>query len=220
MVRLRLPPDTVERHLVGRRLLGPLVGKRVLDVGGRPGQAAAFFPEATVVAANVDEPADVLLDAAVLPFADVSFDAVLSMDVLEHVEPQFRQMHIEELIRVTRGPVLVATPFGTDEHRAVEEDLRAWYRARAGRSHTFLDEHLAFGLIDAEAVASLVAMHDFAACYHGDARRAATIFRATLDLRTRPWRALPLFRELLRWPDTSLSSEPHPYVNRVFLIRS
>ena len=59
----------------------------MLDLGGLPRQLEGFLTESEVVAANVRTPADVIIPADHLPFADASFTATTSLDVLEHVPP-------------------------------------------------------------------------------------------------------------------------------------
>jgi len=98
------------------------VRPRVLDIGGgRSGLAALLYPQAEVVAVDLDPalgaqaPADApqlfaCADACSLPFADGTFDAVTLFDVLEHVETD--RAAAAEALRVVRpgGQVLVSTP--------------------------------------------------------------------------------------------------------------
>ena len=204
---------------MARSLLGPLRGARVADVGGRPGQAARVFRGADVVAINVDEPADVVFDGVSLPFPDASFDAALSMDVLEHVEPAQRDRHVAELVRVSSGPVLVSAPLGTPEHRAIEEERQAWCTVHSGAPHPFLADHLRLGLPDVAEVERLARAFGLAAHFHGDAREAAETLQRTALLRRRPWLAVPLALRLARrFPDLRLSVAPGPFTNRVFLV--
>src|SRR4029453_18161840 len=60
--------DTWERHLLVPALVRD--ARSVLDVGGLPGQLDAFLPGAKVLAANISEPADLLVDPAELPVRD------------------------------------------------------------------------------------------------------------------------------------------------------
>ena len=115
MTRLRLAPDTAQRH----RLLAGLAGEAhtVLDVGGVEGQLAAFMPTARVTSVNVDEAAAVRFDGETLPFEDAAFDIVTSADVLEHVAPQGRARHVQECARVARRRVVLCCPSGPRARR-------------------------------------------------------------------------------------------------------
>jgi len=90
---------------------------RVLDIGGgRSGFADLLYPGADAVTLDYDptqRPADrpfICGDARNLPFADASFDAVLLLDVLEHIEDD--RAVAREARRVARpgGVILVSTP--------------------------------------------------------------------------------------------------------------
>src|SRR5947209_6118432 len=70
----------------------------VLDVGGRGNELARLLPQARVISANVEPPADVLVSGDQLPFPDGSFDMVTSCDVLEHIPPNRRQLHVAEVV--------------------------------------------------------------------------------------------------------------------------
>ena len=211
-LRLTCPRDTWERHvLVARAVERP---GTVLDVGGRPGELAAFLPGSRVTALNVDEPADVVASDERLPFPDGSFDVVTSLDVLEHLSRERRRSHLEELVRVARSQVLACCPLGTKAHVQAEEELAAWYESVAGSPHRFLQEHLANGLPTEAELRGLIRdlAFSFELSFHGDFRRTEEIFRASVrsDL-------LRYGREVLRPADTALSATPNDHTNRAFL---
>jgi hypothetical protein len=209
--RLRLPPDTRDRHAAVAQLLGGPA--TVLDVGGTPGVLAAYL-RAEVTAANIEPPADVIVDPERLPFADGSFDAAVSIDVLEHLPPGRRAAHIAELRRVSRGRVVVACPVGGKGHAASERDLAAWYRRATGHEHRYLDEHLHHGLPKPDELRALGGELWF----QGDYREAAAAFRD--DVLARRGNSRALMRALRRragCPDPELRAEPGEYANRAFL---
>lgn len=92
-------------------------------------------------------------DARALPFADASFDAVVCLDVLEHIPPGDRPKVLGELRRVCAGRLLVACPTG---ELALETDRRLAerYRARGADAPAWLTEHLAHGLPEPQELAA------------------------------------------------------------------
>lgn len=98
-------PDWVRRDRRGE-LLGPVAGKRVLDVGSGAGEWALYLAEcgARVVATDVsgesmrqvraaaatlgfaDRLETVVLDAHRMPFADASFDLIHGQFILHHLD--------------------------------------------------------------------------------------------------------------------------------------
>ena len=178
-------PDTVERHLIVADLLGSPA--RVLDVGGLPGQLNGYLPESEVVAANVTEPADVLIPPDHLPFGDGSFTATTSLDALEHVPPANRAGFVAEMLRVTERRSVLCCPLGSPEHDALEAEIDDWYRQLTGDGHPWLREHLEHGL---PTLASLEALYGAAGAdvqfrFHGDARVTGHQFRTAVLARRR-----------------------------------
>ncbi|MHC4471509.1 MAG: class I SAM-dependent methyltransferase [Planctomycetota bacterium] len=81
-------------------------------------------------------------DARRLPFRNGAFDLVLSLDMLEHLDPDDRPPVVRELARVSRDHVVVAFPCGTPAQtveRRLAEKLRAAKRPVPG----WLVEHSA-----------------------------------------------------------------------------
>ncbi len=151
-------PDVVAQRKAVREALAIEPGERVLDIGAGPGflaaeLAACASPNGMVVgtdfsdsmlaiaAARVGSGGDAELrfehaDACALPFADASFDAVVSTQVYEYVEDI--AMALQELARVLRpgGRALV---LDTDWGSIV------WHSRDAARMQRVLDawaEHL------------------------------------------------------------------------------
>jgi SAM-dependent methyltransferase len=92
-------------------------------------------------------------DARALPFADASFDAVVCLDVLEHISPGDRPAVLGELRRVCAGRLLVACPTG-ELALAADRRLADRYRSRGAEAPGWLTEHLAHGLPEPQELAA------------------------------------------------------------------
>jgi hypothetical protein len=216
---LGMAPDTAERH----RIVASLASspRTVLDVGGVRGQLAPFLPGAEITAVNVSGDGNVTFDGVTLPFPDGSFEAVTSLDVLEHIAPAQRPRHLDECLRVASRVVVLCCPAGTPEHVAAERELADWYAGVFGSRHPFLEEHLAIGLPSPAELAELAARAGGRLRFHGDFRRTNAEFRITMLARHRPSpRRLARFaRTRLRtaegWPLTAAATAVS---NRAYLV--
>ncbi|MCX6032305.1 MAG: class I SAM-dependent methyltransferase [Chloroflexi bacterium] len=127
--------------------------RRILDVGcGSKGGVTAYLHRP---ACGVDLTFDlervryhplltpVAASGAALPLADGAMDAVLCLDVLEHLAPANRRGVLAEMARVVRddGLLAVGVPCSAATRR-VEEQLAAEFQRRTGRVHPKLGEHL------------------------------------------------------------------------------
>ncbi len=126
----------------------------ILDVGDPYGTLDRLFPDDRTVSADVyaeelpprDRHEHVLASGFELPFPDDSFDLVTCHDTLEHVPLERKTEFIAELLRVSRGPVLVVAPFADPRTSRCEELANAYYVARLGHEMYQLTEHAASGL--------------------------------------------------------------------------
>ena len=140
-------------------------GIRVLEVGSGSG-GAAEWTDAEIVGVDpafertserkrpnlIEHPGSV----TAIPMPDASFDAVLCLDMLEHVPPADRPQAIAELTRVLApgGRLLLTFPSGPAAEK-LDRWLAAAYAARHGKPHPWAAEHLDLGLPDANEIAAL-----------------------------------------------------------------
>ncbi len=224
VVKLRMAPDTAERHAIVARLAG--APRTVLDVGGVSGQLEPFMPGAQIRSINVSGDADEQFDGDRLPYPDGSFDVVTSLDVLEHIPRPARPRHVAEIARVARDRVVLCCPHGSPAHDAAERDVAAWYTEIAGRPHPFLAEHIELGLPTGDELRELAraAGDGWSATlrFHGDFQVSNAAFRAGVLARHRPApRRLARYaraRVGARPTDLSLSDRPLPHSNRSYLV--
>ena len=126
---------------------------RILDVGDPFGTIAPLFPDDKTVSIDVyadnphrDNHTPLLGSGFALPFADASFDIVACHDVFEHLPAEGRNDFVAEMLRVSRGPVLVLAPFADPRVARSELLVNGYFTARVGHSLPALDEHYEFGL--------------------------------------------------------------------------
>lgn len=124
-----------------------------LDVGSGASGLAAWWPGRVTgvdLRFDGDPPANLTpVHGSVLelPFPDRSHEAVVSVDVMEHLPPEVRRQAFAELLRVSSRFVWVAFPSGAAATRA---DRRlAALGAKAGRETPgWLRDHLEYGVPD------------------------------------------------------------------------
>jgi hypothetical protein len=154
---LDLPFDQYARHRIVQRVAahartacggGRL---RVLDVGGYPCLTPRFLPDDDVVVMDVvaGEAGDaryVRADGAALPFADRAFDLIVSLDSLEHVRAERRADYVAELLRASRGYVVLIAPFASEETVLAERLLAEFVLVVNQEEQPQLREHREYGL--------------------------------------------------------------------------
>ena len=222
--------DVYERHTVVRDLLagvlGPDAAATVLDVGGRRGLLAAYVPYA-VTAVNPDGTGDQTIDGAALPYAAASFDAVVTIDTLEHVPPAQRAAFLRMCYGVARRVLVVAAPFGSAEHSARERELNVQYAAVFGAPHPYLAEHVANGLPtldDLHAAVDGLQPAAWRLAFAGDYRWQAAVFERAMAAARRPrWQAaaLNLYNQAISralFHPVALRDTPDAWANRFYLV--
>jgi SAM-dependent methyltransferase len=149
--------DTALRYEMVLRLLAERwrPGMRVLEVGSGSGGVAEYLSyPVTGVDPAFERTAERSTEwlsrvpgrADALPLEDASFDAVLCVEVVEHLGPEEREPALREMVRVLRPGGRLILTFPADE-TALELDrwLDDAYRARHGKPHPWVAEHLSEG---------------------------------------------------------------------------
>jgi len=85
--------------------------------------------------------------ATTLPFADNSFDTVLSVDCLEHIPHQLHSQVFAEMLRVAKKQVIISLPCGEAAYK-LDKKLDRYYLNKFGQRHHFLEEHVVNGQIN------------------------------------------------------------------------
>ncbi|MBK8102682.1 MAG: class I SAM-dependent methyltransferase [Cellvibrionales bacterium] len=101
-------------HSIASKLKEKADGKklRILDVGGGDGSLAAFLPEMDYCLVEPDTNG---ISGTHLPFADQSFDYVVSCHVLEHIPIESRELFLDQLISKASKGLLLLNPFHVEE---------------------------------------------------------------------------------------------------------
>jgi SAM-dependent methyltransferase len=81
-----------------------------------------------------------------LPFASGSFDAVVALEVLEHIAIRDRPSFLADCLRVARHGAIFSCPNGVSQVIEAERWAAAAYRDRHDAPHPYLVEHAEFGL--------------------------------------------------------------------------
>ncbi len=76
-----------------------------------------------------------------LAFRDLSFDAVVVSDVMEHLAPERRSVLVQEVLRVARKVAIFGYPCGPLAF-ALDEKLRQNYQRRGLATPVWLEEHM------------------------------------------------------------------------------
>jgi SAM-dependent methyltransferase len=88
-------------------------------------------------------------DVAELPFSDGEFDAVVALDLLEHLPSDLRPVALTELARVTARRLVVGCPCG-ERALAADRWLSRYYRIQPRAIPPWLVEHLENGFPPAQ----------------------------------------------------------------------
>ncbi len=160
LIKYLLPPDVFFRHLLVARELSKIPDlKTVLDVGGSLGEFRKFRNDLKVVTADVIG-GDVIYGGDRLPFKDSGFDAVVSIDTLEHVPPLKRVELVGEWLRVAKDILVMIAPYASAAHLKYEQKLKKDYENKRKKIPEYLEEHLKYGLVTDRQVVEITRKYD------------------------------------------------------------
>ena len=124
--------------------------KRLLDAGGFDGALALFLPEHEI---DVIDPATTGGSVLSIPSGDGSYDAVVAVDVLEHIEPNDRSKALSEFARVCSRHIILNYPC-RDSKEAQELALKL-------TNNTLIKEHVEWELPDSDWVLTQLSKFGF-----------------------------------------------------------
>lgn len=160
----RYPDQSTEvalRYLPVVRMLKAAGTRKVLEVGsgdlGLTPYSSDFELTGLDRSFERDNPAmgQVSGTATSLPFEDHSFDAVISVDSLEHVPEDSREEVVAEMLRTASGMAVIAVPSGPGAE-AQDRFLANRYRQVRGEDYHFFSDHLQNGLPDREELKMMI----------------------------------------------------------------
>ena len=154
-----IPFDHYQRYAATAALIDALAmpTATVLEVGAnRQRLLASFLPHSKLVFSDLFEQAGVddfvQADASALPFADERFDAVVALDVIEHMPVHLRAKAAAEMARVAARLVVIACPLDQPWVHAAEHDANGVWRNYFGEDYPWLAEHKEFGLVAGDEI--------------------------------------------------------------------
>ena len=122
----------------------------ILDVGGYDGALGLFLPDAQL---DLIDPATTGGSVLDLPVSDASYQAVVAVDVLEHIEPGSREKALSELSRVSAQYVILNYP--------CDDSREAQHLVFELTQNTLIREHVEWALPDSNWVLEELSRHGF-----------------------------------------------------------
>lgn len=125
--------------------------KNILEVGSGSSGLGEFLEDKFVgcdihFARNINKNLIPVISSALnLPFEDNSFELVVALDLLEHIEERNREKVIKELIRVSQNYIIISCPCG-EKAELSENILMHWFKITKKAIPDWLLEHRQYGL--------------------------------------------------------------------------
>jgi hypothetical protein len=136
-----------ERHFLMAHLAVSFNPQKILDFGGEGFLSSFMNPQIIVDTVNINNKGNIPYRDTHIDLHDKSYDVVVSLDTFEHVDPKLRPVLLDELCRVARTSVIIATPYGSMEHIQYERELLANLPSTTNQTfRQYLKEHIDYGL--------------------------------------------------------------------------
>lgn len=148
--KLNLSWDRFVRLKAAAEVIRDRSPARLLDAGGYDGALALFLPHQEI---DVIDPATTGGSVLKIPAPDGSYDAVVAVDVLEHIQPKDRARALAELARVATRLVVLNYPC-QDSKSAQELALKL-------TNNALIKEHVQWDLPDSNWVLGELANYGF-----------------------------------------------------------
>jgi SAM-dependent methyltransferase len=110
--------------------------ERVLDIGSGGSSYATYFPNRVTVDIDPERHPEIVADAAALPFADASFEFILSTEMLEHVLDPVKVLAEMHRVLAPGGTLILTTRFVYQLHDAPHD---YWRYTRPNLERLFSD---------------------------------------------------------------------------------
>ncbi|MHB8793325.1 MAG: class I SAM-dependent methyltransferase [Thermoleophilia bacterium] len=114
-----------------------------------------------------------------IPFEERSFDAVISVDSLEHVPPDEREEAVREILRTAHSLAVIAVPSGSGAE-AQDRFLAGRYLQVRGEEYPFFNDHLEYGLPGEDELKQMIVR-----ALKGLGRHGSVTFKKNANLRLR-----------------------------------
>lgn len=157
-----LAGDLLSRHhtvIDCLKRLGIPQKAHVLDLGGGNSLMALMAPEydwTVVDLSGADHPSFVRRQLKDRFGDDGKFDAVVSVDVLEHIPSSERESFLRRICELSNGPIIVGAPFDNPAIRTAESLLAQGVAQITEGGHRFIEDHVRLGLPALEHAAGLL----------------------------------------------------------------
>jgi len=166
--------DSYERHYVVADFLkkSSANSQTILDVGGETrittNNLSYFLPNREVTTLNIIAQTGIKVEGVSLPLEDDSYDAVVSIDTIEHIPKEDRKKAVSEYFRVARKEVVITGPINNEAQRQSEIRLNEQYKRLFGIDHHYVIEHLKFGDPSVSEIKELIGDREFELVYCGE----------------------------------------------------